>query len=70
MATIGTYPIKILAQFGDGEPVHIGTYHMDVKASSPDENGAVKIDASGFSDWVHSVAAMDAAKAGKYAGVV
>lgn len=29
-ATLGTLPVKILAQVGDGEPIEIGTYDIPI----------------------------------------
>lgn len=30
MAVVGAMPVKILAQFGDNEPVEIGAAHFDI----------------------------------------
>ena len=35
MATLGTVPVRILAQIGEGEPIEVGTLHLDANATAP-----------------------------------
>ena len=49
-ATIGTFPIKILAQVGDAEPIEIGTYEVPINigtATPAHPNGTVHINCRG-----------------------